>query len=65
MPRSSDELQLFKGKGCRKGESVHQVVLAVIGPLCGLLIFLVAYTVLIRFIRHIFFPVSDLQAKSK
>ena len=46
MPKSSDELQLFKGKGCRKGKSVHQVVLVVIGPLCGLLMFLVAYTVL-------------------
>jgi len=46
MPRSSDEIQLFKWKSCRKGKSVHQVVLAVIGPLCGLLIFIVAYTVL-------------------
>ena len=46
MPKSSDELQLFKGKSCRKGKSVHQVVLAVIGPLYGFLIFLVAYTVL-------------------
>jgi len=46
MPRSSDELQLFEGKGCRKGQSVHQVVLAVIGPLCRLLIFLVAFAVL-------------------
>ena len=46
MPKSSDELQLFKGKSCRKGKSVHRVVLAIIGSLCGFLVFLVAYTVL-------------------
>ena len=46
MPKSPGELQLFKGKSCRKIKVVQKVVCAVIGPLYRFLIFLLAYTVL-------------------